>query len=786
MEEKETIVIDIQLDENGVANQLAQVNEQIAAVKSQNSKLRKEVKDGNKTWQEVSGQLAVNEQRLKTLTTTQKVLTNQFNAQVGTNKRLGDSLKEMGSELTALKNEYRSLSKEERESAKGQELLQHIRDLDAKMKEADGTMGDFQRNVGNYPDAVKPVTAQLKEMTQALIQLRMEGKANTEEYNELLKKTGEMKDAMMDAQREVKQMASDTGALNSVLDAGKLAAGAFSAALGVMNLVGDKDSETAKAMADAQRKLQAAIAVTTGIQAVQNALQKESALMMGVAKLRILAATAAQKLYAAATRDAAAAQGVFNKVAKSNIYVWLASVILSVVGAIAAFTRGSKEQKTQLEQTNHELNSQLEILKYLQQEYSNLNAEIAKTRDIHVEYLKSIGASTKEIQDAEDAAYQARVDGLKEQRRQLGYGILEVTRWEDEYKKHIDNIRELEKVRTQAIKEGNEEGKAYVDNEIDNEKRVADELKGRVDAYKNINQQLTELQIQRNNQLSERNKQAVNDVKKTTKDIKREVDSLIKFLTLDQIAEKNKKLADSIQKVVDKVGLLKTSVEQLPEIDLSKYMDVDLDNSLDRFEPSALEKFSAAYENYAQQIQETSSAVESSFSSVASMYKTMANDETKSEEQRAAAAEKAKRWSKMQIAANAGTAIAKGVSTAVDVGFPAAIPAIATMLAAILSAIAQAKSLAQEGYEHGGPVGGFHGASMGHDDTVINARRGEIVFNAEQQKRLFDIANGTVTSSLTESLVTALSAMPAPVVDYQEFTRFQTRVASFNENSRLR
>lgn len=103
MEEKETIVIDVQLSAEGVANQLAEVNEKIAEVKAQNAAMRKEVKDGTKTWKEVSGQLAVNDQRLKTLTTTQKVLANQFNAQVGTNKRLGDSLKEMGYELTALK-----------------------------------------------------------------------------------------------------------------------------------------------------------------------------------------------------------------------------------------------------------------------------------------------------------------------------------------------------------------------------------------------------------------------------------------------------------------------------------------------------------------------------------------------------------------------------------------------------------------------------------------------------------------------------------------------------------
>ena len=785
MEDKETIVIDIQLNEKGVANQLAEVNQQIAAVKAQNAQLRKEVREGTKTWKDVSGQLAVNEQRLKTLGASQKALTGQFNAQVGTNKRLGDSLKEMGAELTAMKNEYRSLSEEDRKAAKGQELLKAIQDLDAKMKEADGTMGDFQRNVGNYPDAVKPVTAQLKEMTQALIQLRMEGKQNTQEYQDLLQKTGELKDAMMDAKAEVKQMASDTGTLNSVLDAGKLAAGAFSAALGVMNLVGDKDSDTAKELAEAQRKLQAAIAITTGIQAVQNALQKESALMMGVNKLRIAAAAAAQKLYAAATRDAAAAQGVFNKVAKSNIYVWLAGVILSVVGAIAAFTRGSKEQEEQLEKTNFELKKQLDYLNEMNELYKKLEDAAVTEAEQRLETLKAQGAESDKIIEAENKVLEAKRLSIEAEKERLGYTEQNYNLLKGKYARALDEYNSKVERMNAALREGNTELAAVMQDQLAVEKEQLDGLDQQVGMFEELRGRMFSYQQEYRTTMKARAEETVTTTKKTVTAIKREVESLIEVLTLDQIAEKNKNLADSIQKVIDKVGLLKTSVEQLPTLDLSKYTE-GLDNSLDWLEPSALEKFSAAYENYAQQIQETSSAVESSFSSVASMYQTMAQDETKSEEERAKAAEKAKRWSKMQIAANAGTAIAKGVSSAVDVGFPAAIPAIATMLAAILAAIAQAKSIAQQGYESGGSIGGFHGASMGSDNTVINARKGEMVINAEQQKRLYDIATGSATSTLTSSLVAALSSMPAPVMNYQEFTRFQSRVASYNENSRLR
>ena len=808
MEEKETIVIDIQLDAKGVANQLAQVNEQIAAVKAQNAALKKEVKDGTKTWKDVSGQLAVNEQRLKTLTATQKALTNQFNAQVGTNKRLGDSLKEMGAELTALKNEYRSLSASERESAKGQELLQHIQDLDAKMKEADGTMGDFQRNVGNYPNALKPVTAQLREMTQELIRLRMEGKENTEEYNDLLMATGKMKDAMSDAQREVKQMASDTSDLNSVLGAAQAAAGGFSVALGVMNLVGDKDSETAKEMAEAQRKLQSAIAITTGLQAVQNALQKESALMMGVNRVRLLAAAAAQRVYAAATRDAEAAQAVFNKVAKSNVYVWLAGLILSVAGAIYAFTRGSKEQAEQAEQVNRTLNNQVEILQRLTQGYADLNRRVEDNMEAAIENARAQGKSNEEIRKIEDALFETRKQRMDQEKKDYEWLNDNLATYENKYRDTMSKIRALDAQYMDALRQGNTERAAFYLDEINKLNEVADAIKKRLDAVNDFNSRYGKLLRERQAQIDQRNKedeeerkrqqeaakaawerwkQEVTAIREANKTLVGHLDTITTTTMSEQeYAKALDKVGESLDRISKKIEDARKQKEFAEE--LAKAFK-GLEEMADRLERQSnpLYNFSQTYKENAEAIMETSSALESSFSSLSTMYKTMAQDETKSEEERAKAASRAKAWSKIQIAANAGTAVAKGVATAVDVGFPAAIPAIATMTATILAAIAQAKALLSEAYESGGVIGGYHGVSMGHDNTAIIARRGEMVLNANQQKQLFEIANGgSKAGGMYSALADALRQMPAPVLVYSEFQDFTNKVATLDEAAKLK
>ena len=43
-----------------------------------------------------------------------------------------------------------------------------------------------------------------------------------------------------------------------------------------------------------------------------------------------------------------------------------------------------------------------------------------------------------------------------------------------------------------------------------------------------------------------------------------------------------------------------------------------------------------------------------------------------------------------------------------------------------------------------------------------------------------------MSTNLTASLVSALQAMPAPVLDYKEFTDFSGRVASLNETAKLK
>lgn len=257
---------------------------------------------------------------------------------------------------------------------------------------------------------------------------------------------------------------------------------------------------------------------------------------------------------------------------------------------------------------------------------------------------------------------------------------------------------------------------------------------------------------------------------------------------LKEAAKDNKELADSITEVANRLGLLKSEMADAELQGLDRMADAanEVSDSVEDA-PDKMAEFAAAFARNADTIQETASGISDSFGSISDIYKTMAEDETKSEEERAEASHKAKTWADLQIAANAGTAVAKGVSAAMDQPFPANLGAIATTLAAVLAAIAQAKALAAESHAGGGVVGNaFTGATMGADNTVINARKGELVINAEQQRRLYDIANGGAPSSIAASLAAALRNMPSPTLVYSEFSDFQRGIINLNESQKLR
>lgn len=131
-------------------------------------------------------------------------------------------------------------------------------------------------------------------------------------------------------------------------------------------------------------------------------------------------------------------------------------------------------------------------------------------------------------------------------------------------------------------------------------------------------------------------------------------------------------------------------------------------------------------------------------------------------------------WASNILTATANTAV--GVTQALaQGGVPAGI--IMGALVGAAGAVQLASIMAAKPIKHfaaGGFVGGINGASMGADNTTIAARSGELVMNANQQRALWDMINGTGNAAGAGGVNLTINNNAANLVNVQpQITRGQ-------------
>lgn len=340
-----------------------------------------------------------------------------------------------------------NMTVEEREATEeGRKLVAETKAIYEEMKRLQEATGKTSLNVGNYSDAAKGLTTQIENQTKQLALLRLEGKQGTAEYQQLSKETAMLRDAVKDATDEITRMASDTSNLDAVLGLAAGASGGFAAFTGAMELLGVESED----VQESQKKLQAAIAITTGVQAIQNAVQKQSAIMLGISRLQMAALSKAQVYNrlvtmkgTKATLAATIAQKAFNLIAAANPYVLLALALVTVVGALVLFASNTDKSAKNQQKLNE---AQKVWLDYLETEATEINrvsnervaqlnrelniakarnASLSETRKIEDEILaertkahnKSVGFYGQELNDLE--ANRAKLKQLNDMLLQL-------------------------------------------------------------------------------------------------------------------------------------------------------------------------------------------------------------------------------------------------------------------------------------------------------------------------------------------------------------------------------
>ena len=150
-----------------------------------------------------------------------------------------------------------------------------------------------------------PLKRQLRDLKALMSQMNLDGLSHTEVFEEMAMYAGEVKDAMADANDAISRFADDNFKLAAMSEGFGLITGAVSTATGVLGIFGVENEKVEQTMV----KVQSAIAMVNGVQAIATSLNKDSVLMHRLKQIKLAATTAMTQSNTVATVANTAANG---------------------------------------------------------------------------------------------------------------------------------------------------------------------------------------------------------------------------------------------------------------------------------------------------------------------------------------------------------------------------------------------------------------------------------------------------------------------------------------------
>ena len=371
-------------------------------------------------------------------------------------------------------------------------------ELGRKTDQTSAELMKYARNVvdagartTNYKKQLAQITREIQDLTLNLDMMTREerasaqGKAMEKKLDDLNKKAGQFKDTVADVNAQIKQLASDTPVWDSISASIDTASSALTAYTAATELVGVDSDHLAQVVA----KLATMQAVANAAIKIGNALQYQSAVMIGVNMVKTAASTLATKAdtiarahriaaikaerlaengstvatvaHTVATKAATVAQKAFNIVARANPNVLLATAIIGVCAALYAFTSKSDDAKKAEEERQKAIeesrkkydnyrdtvaqNSGQMVSSYqeLRTEYSKLKTNLEKTQFIknNASEFNKLGITISNVADADNVFVNNTdkvVKALELRARAMALQNLNAQAYEQYYKKIIN------------------------------------------------------------------------------------------------------------------------------------------------------------------------------------------------------------------------------------------------------------------------------------------------------------------------------------------------------------
>lgn len=496
MAEKEIILnVKVQTNTEAAIKQIMELNTQIEREKNLQKEYNQWLKEGTVSWEEYNREMELSKQHVTEYSTKIRALRKEIQNNIKVESDLRGSLVQLRAALSNLTAEYDNLSKAERDSAKGKELQDKINAVTKELKGAEEATGRFNRNVGNYENAIKsvfgnnqlvagiqavrngvigvskafdllkshPVIAVISVITALFLKLANSAKNNEEQYVKLQQVLAPLKMAMDGITRVVESI------VDVFLSAAQAVTGLVGAFLDFIG-VGDSINQNSKDYIELEKqKLDLANKERSDL--VENAK-----LSMEASDLR--AKSAQKDKYSAEERIQFLNEAIDKEKAMADNELEQAKQRLEIAKKEAERTKNSKEVNDELAQAEANLYN-------VQKEYNT------KTREL---YSQRSEAQTKLNQE-------------EEQRLQLV---------QERSDKELAALRALRDAENSLIKDSVEKQRAAINSSYDDQ--IAD-LKKRMETEENLTDQakaamsatIENLEKKRTAELAELNEESIRE-----------------------------------------------------------------------------------------------------------------------------------------------------------------------------------------------------------------------------------------------------------------------------------
>ena len=251
--------------------------------------------------------------------------------------------------------------------------------------------------VGQAENKTKSLKAQLREMKTLLAS----GTLDNISFNKLAKEAGELQDRIGDVSNTVRNLASDGKTLDGLVGVTEGIVGGFAAVQGITALVGEENEDLNKSLV----KIQASIAALNGIQAVNNALQKDGAALLFLTNIQTKALAAGQTFLKVTTMGTVTATYALRA---ALIATGIGAIVVLVAALAGAFKDVSKE-------TEAAAKAQDDYNKKLSEMTDKDIENIGKIDEFYKQKAKLNGASNAEILKKDVETYKAQQQLLRDQ-----------------------------------------------------------------------------------------------------------------------------------------------------------------------------------------------------------------------------------------------------------------------------------------------------------------------------------------------------------------------------------